>query len=413
LFGPSFVHETDGFEAPIMSRQRVLVVTAGRHQRPLIKAAKEMGHQVIATDSHADAPGLALADDAAIVDATDLDELLRVASAYRIDAILSEQTDVGVRGAAYVAERLGLPGIGIDTALRATDKWFMRKACTLAGLPMPEYRLATSVENGMVAARDVGLPIIVKPTDNQSSRGVTKVADMASLPAAIQRALASSRSKRILVEECMFGQESSIESFVIGNKVHVLGICEKVKCPPPYSFDLELVYSASFSAEVMNEIEEVNRRVVRAVGMEIGFAHAEMMVTPEGVRLIEIAARGCGARIATDLLPELTGVDLLGLRLKQALGEPVQMQPVQTGLSGICRFFDIRAGTVRHIDGLKEAGALAGVIHLEFAPTIGTRLERAISGDQRPGFVLAAAESRSAAVAIADEVTRRIVVDVV
>jgi biotin carboxylase len=395
-----------------MSRRRVLVVTAGRHQRPLIKAAKAMGHEVIATDSQADAPGLALADHAAIMDAMDLDGLLRVASAYRVDAILSEQTDVGVRGVAYVAERLGLPGIGIDTALRATDKWFMREACTLAGLPTPEYRLATSVEEGMLAARDIGLPVVVKPTDNQSSRGVTKVADMASLPAAIEAALAASRSKRVLVEERMLGQESSIESFVIGNTVHVLGICEKVKCPPPYSFDLQLVYPASFSPEVMNEIESVNRRVVRAVGIRIGFAHAEMMVTAQGVRLIEIAARGCGARIATDLLPEVTGVDLLGLRLRQALGEPVQMQSIHTRSSGICRFFEIRAGTVRRIDGLKEAAALAGVIHLEFVPTIGTCLERAISGEQRPGFVLGVAENRSKAVAIADEVTRRIVVDV-
>jgi biotin carboxylase len=396
-----------------MSRRRVLVVTAGRHQRPLIKAAKAMGHEVIATDSQADAPGLVFADHAAIVDATDLDELLRVASAYRVDAILSEQTDVGVRGVAYVAERLGLPGIGIDTALRATDKWFMREVCRLAGIPTPEYRLATSVEEGMLAARDIGLPVVVKPTDNQSSRGVTKVADMTSLPAAIKAALAASRSKRALVEECMSGQESSIESFVIGDTVHVLGICEKVKCPPPYSFDLQLIYPASFSPEVMNEIEDVNRRVIRAVGIRMGFAHVEMMVSAQGVRLIEIAARGCGARIATDLLPELTAVDLLGLRLRQALDEPVEMQSAQTQSSGICRFFEIHPGTVRRIDGLKEAAALAGVIHLEFAPTVGARLERAISGDQRPGFVLAAAESRSKALAIADEVTRRIVVDVV
>jgi biotin carboxylase len=396
-----------------ISHQRVMVVTASRHQGPLILKAKTIGYEVLATDSRADAPALALADHAAVVDATSPQDLLRVASEFGPDAILSEQTDVAVPSVAYVAERLGLPGIGYETALRATDKWQMREACRCAGVPTPKYRLATSAADAVDAAHDIGLPVVTKPTDNQSSRGVIKVTDIAAMPAAAEAALAASRSGRVLVEECMIGQESSIESFVIGDTVHVLGICEKVKCAPPYSFDLQLIYPGAFPPAVTDEIKTLNRGVIHALGIKMGFAHAEVIVTAQGSRLIEIAARGCGARIATDLLPKLTGVDLLGLRLRQALGEPVHMRHIRDDLCGICRFFELPAGTVRRIDGLREAAAVEGVIHLEFAPRIGTRLERAVSGDQRPGFVLATAKSRAQAVSIADEVTRLIAVDVV
>jgi len=316
-----------------------------------------------------------------------------------------------VPAVACVAERLGLPGIGYETALRATDKWLMREACRRAGLATPKYRLATAVAEAVDAARDIGLPVVAKPTDNQASRGVTKVADIAAMPSATAAALAASRSGRMLVEELMIGQESSIESFVIGDTVHVLGICEKVKCAPPYSYDLQLIYPAAFPPGIIDEIRELNRAVIHALGIKMGFAHAEVIVTARGVRLIEIAARGCGGRIATHLLPELTGVDLLDLRLRQALGEPVQMPVVCDDRFGVQRYFEFPAGTVREIRGLREAAALAGVVHLEFAPQVGTVLGRVVSGDQRPGFVLTAAGSRAQAMAIADEVTRLVAVD--
>ncbi|HSU88568.1 MAG TPA: ATP-grasp domain-containing protein, partial [Terriglobia bacterium] len=338
---------------------------------------------------------------------------LRVASEFHPDAILSEQTDVAVPNVAYVAERLGLPGIGYDVALRATDKWLMRESCRIDGIPTPEYRLVTSAEDAIVAARQIGFPAVVKPADNQSSRGVTKVSEIAAVPAAAEAALAASQSGRVLVEECMVGQESSVESFVIGDVVHVLGICEKIKCAPPYSFDLQLIYPAAFPREVMQEIEEFNRSVIRTIGIKMGFAHAEVMITNGGVRLIEIAARGCGGRVATDLLPELTGVDLLELRLRQALGEQVQMPEIRSDRVGILRFFELPSGTVRRVGGLREAAAVPGVVHVEFTPAVGAHLKPPVSGDQRPGFMLSVANSRYQAITIADKVTNLIAVDVV
>lgn len=389
-----------------------MIVTANWNQSALIRTAKAIGCEVLATDGRPDAPALGLADHTAVVDATNKEDLLRIASEFRADAVLSEQTDVAVPAVAYVCEQLGLPGIGYDTALRTTDKWRMREACRRAGLTTPSYRLATSFADALLAAKDIGLPVVVKPTDNQASRGVTKVMDIENFPDAVKAAFAASRSGRILIEECMSGQESSIESFITGETVHVLGISEKVKCAPPYSFDLQLIYPASFAVDILDEIIALNRAVIRAVGIRMGFAHAEMMITPHGVRLIEIAARGCGARVATDLIPAMTGADVLGLRLRQSLGEPIDFPQLRHDRVGLLRFFELPAGVVRRIRGLREAAALPGVLHLELDLMEGTRLKRAVSGDQRPGFVLLAASSRAQAMAIADEVMALVTVEV-
>lgn len=394
-------------------KPRVMVVTAGRHQAPVILKAKELGYEVLATDGDPGAPGLALADHAVVADALNASELLRIAQAFRPQAIVTEQTDVAVPAVAAVAEQLGRPGIGADCATRATDKWAMRQACRHAGIPAPEYRLGTSIGEITAAAYEIGLPVVVKPSDNQASRGVTKILDALDLPAAAARALAASRSGRVLVEECMSGAELSVESFIRGDIVDILGISEKTKCAPPHAFDLELIYPGAYAADVLAEIRALNTMVIRAIGLKMGFAHAEMIITPKGVRLIEIAARGCGARIATDLLPRLTGVDLLAARLRQALGESVDIPEVRQYLVGILRFFQFPPGTVRHIKGLQKAARQPGVIYLDFTPVVGTTLLAPESGDQRPGFVLGAAPTRAKACALADKVVHLLEVDVV
>jgi cysteine synthase A len=152
--------------------------------------------------------------------------------------------------------------------------------------------------------------------------------------------------------------------------------------------------------------------VIAAIGIRMGFVHAELIMTADGVRLIEIAARGCGARVATDLLPHLTGIDLLAARVRQASGHDVKLPPVQQELVGILRFFEFEAGIVRGISGLEEAAAEPGVLHIEFGPTIGTVLSEPRSGDQRPGFVLAAAASRDEAIKLGNKVMSTVRLDI-
>jgi biotin carboxylase len=389
-----------------------MIVTAGANQAPLILKARELGYDVLATDSNAGAPSLPLADHSAIVDAADFAELLRVARRWRPQAILTEQTDVAVPGVAFVADTLGLPGIGYRTAVRATDKWEMRKACQATGLPTPAFRLVESAEQAVAAARELGLPVVIKPVDNQASRGVTKVDATDAVEAAAVRALAASATGRALVEQQMFGAECSVESFVCGDTVTILGVSEKTKSNPPYSYDLRLIYPGSFTAEQFRAIATANAQVIGAIGIRMGFAHTELIMTADGVRLIEVAARGCGARVITDLLPRLTGIDLLAARLHQAAGREVSMAQTQPQLVGMLRFFEFAPGVVRSVSGLEAAAALDGVIHLQFSPTVGATLCEPRSGDQRPGFVLAAAASREQVIELGNKVMRTVQIEI-
>ena len=90
----------------------VLFVGAGRHQRRAIEQARGRGLRVVAVDRNADAPGLAAADVAEVVDFTDVAEVSRSRGRDGVDGVLTVSADRAVPVVAAVAEALGLPGIG-------------------------------------------------------------------------------------------------------------------------------------------------------------------------------------------------------------------------------------------------------------------------------------------------------------
>jgi biotin carboxylase len=387
-----------------LAGKKLLVLTAGMWQVPVIARAKELGLTVIATDQNPDAPGLALADVPELVSCLDIEAVLAIANKHRVDGVVAEQTDVAVVTAAHVAQELGLPGIDVDTALRATNKWFMREACRRAGVPIPQYRKVNSAGEARQAAEEIGLPVVVKPVDGQSSKGVAKVRSLSDIPHWYESARLASRCGDVLVEEMLTGTESSAEGFHFGNRLMVLGISEKWKCPPPHSFDVRLIYPASFSEATMNEIRDVNRRVIEALGIRFGVTHAEYIVTAKGVFLLEAAARGCGAGVASQLIPAMTGFDPIGARIRQALGERIDPPGKLAAKFGLLEFLMLPPGRIVSIEGVETARQLPGVIALEYFVKSGDCIGVIENGAQRPGMLLAVADSRAGLTDLLDRV---------
>src|SRR5207248_11604500 len=100
----------------------VLFVGAGRHQRRAIRRARELGLRVVAVDRNADALGLGEADVAEVVDFMDVAAVTEVGRRHAVDGVLTVSADRAVPVVAAVAEALGLPGIGTETAHLMTHK---------------------------------------------------------------------------------------------------------------------------------------------------------------------------------------------------------------------------------------------------------------------------------------------------
>ena len=96
-------------------------------------SAKELGLRVVAVDRNPEAPGLAEADIAKVVDFSDVAAVLKATGRINVDGVLTVSADRAVPVVAAVAEARGLPGIGVETAHLMTHKVAMRRRLAEAG----------------------------------------------------------------------------------------------------------------------------------------------------------------------------------------------------------------------------------------------------------------------------------------
>ncbi len=398
-----------------MAHRRLLhVLGGGPWQLPTIQLAKQLGHRVLVTDMYSERPAYALADLHEVVDITDMEATLAAARRHHVDGILCDTTDVGVPTAAFVAERLGLPGIGYETALNFTDKARMRGRTGCAGVRRVDHETVESLAGLQAAAARIGWPAVVKPVDNQSGRGVTIVRDPRALERAWNLAVGHSRQRRVIVEQFVEGTELIVDGFVIDGNVTLLTTA--IKTPyadnPTISSRIRYLSGAQFE-HVRTVVEPANRSVIAALGLRSGIFHAEYMLSGEDVVPIDVAARGGGVMIYRHVLPHVSGVDAMATMIRLAMGEPVQVQPSPTRRGASIDFLRMPEGRLVRIVGAEAAAQERGIAALHLGVVAGDRIGPLLHKDDRPGFIVALAETSDAAVQCAEraKVHLRVVMD--
>src|SRR5207237_7614903 len=115
------------------------------------------------------------ADIAEVVDFMDVDAVAEAGRRHSVDGVLTVSADRAVPVVAAVAERLGLPGIGSETAHLMTHKIAMRTRLAEAGIPQPRYAAVRSVHDGHAALDTVGLPAVLQAADPGGRRRVFRL----------------------------------------------------------------------------------------------------------------------------------------------------------------------------------------------------------------------------------------------
>jgi biotin carboxylase len=392
-----------------VSRGPLLVLAGGVYQLPLIHAARSRGLEVVLFDGDPDAPGFEHAQHGEVVDIADPDRVISAARRWNPAGVASIVSDVAVRSGAVAAAALGLPGIDVETAEVCTDKFLMRSRCERAGMRCPPFAAVTSVEDARDAAVEVGFPLVVKPVDSSGSRGVTRVDMPAGVAPAVELALASSRQGRALLEGFLEGIECTVETFSVDGRTEVLGVSDKRRLPFPHCVSISLTYPPSLDASVRNAVVDVARRGLEAAGVRNGPGHVEVMVTLSGPVILELAARGGGYRIFSDILPRISGVDPVAAVIDQALGLTPRIMPAPTR-AAVLRFFNPAAsGMLTRVSGVDEAVRDEHVLDVVIEAAVGKPFQGITRDGERPGYVITLADTPEEAVAAADRAEQQVV----
>ncbi|MCC6779475.1 MAG: ATP-grasp domain-containing protein [Hyphomicrobiales bacterium] len=365
-----------------MSSKTLMFVGAGRHQAGAIRHARALGYRVVACDGDPDAEGLRDADRAVVVDIRQPELCLRAATEHAVDAVVTVATEAGVRGAAYAAQQLGLPGPTVAAATAATDKLRMRQEFAHAGVASTAFRACSSAAEAEAAYRELGPQMVVKPATSSGSRGVSYVGHAQDLLAAYENARRIAGEDAVLVERFMAGVETAVEAFMVDGVFHLLCVSDKVRTTPPYLLDLRITYPSPRPAHECRAIAALAEQAARALNIRNAPLHAEVMMTAEGPRMVEIAARGAGFHVFTEIVPWVTGVDTVAAQIDLALGRRPDLQ-VQATRSAILDFPVAQPGTLTAIDGLAALATDDAVLFHEVFRKPGDRIGALRSGADR------------------------------
>jgi biotin carboxylase len=381
--------------------QTVLFIGAGRHQRRAIARARELGLRVAAVDGDPTASGLALADVSDVVDFDDLPALIAAARRLEPDGVLTVSADRAVPAVAAVAEALGLPGIGAETAHLMTQKIAMRRRLAERGIAQPRFAAARGLLEARAAGETVGFPAVLKPADSGGQRGLFRLESLDDLDAHLHAALAESASGEVVIEEYCEGLELNGIAIARDGTVDVLSLSDRLR-PPGVGFGVGWihVYPARIFADALEEAARVVEATIHAVGLENGIAFPQLLVGADGsVRVVEIAARIPGGQMA-DLVRHAVGVELIDVALRFALGQPV---PDELALPSFSQPLAIRfltaepgplpTGTVQSIAGLDRVLAFPGVVQAEVYFEVGETINPVRLDADRRGYVIAVGET--------------------
>lgn len=377
--------------------KKVLIIGASILQLPAIQRAKELGYYVGVIDYDPNAIGISYADEYFNVSTIDIDGVAKTAEQFRPDGIMTLATDMPMRSIAAACERLGLRGISFDTAIKSTDKGEMIKAFETHGVEHPWYFILSAPEELAQVIDRITFPCISKPTDNSGSRGVMLIHNEQELRQAVAYSAQNGRSGGVIVEEYMRGPEVSVEIIVLDGEPHVLNVTDKLTTGAPHFVEMGHSQPSRLDGDSLEKIRDLACRAVKAVGIQDGPAHVEIILTENGPKMVELGARMGGDCITTHLVPLSTGVDMIEATLRIACGERPDIEPKFQKGSAI-RYFDPPAGVITDISGVERAEKIEGVRQISFVKNVGDTVGDIGSSTDRVGFVIAQADTAEEAV---------------
>lgn len=399
------------------SERYIWIIGGGLMQIPLIEEARELGLRVVCSDRDTRCAGAAIADIFRAIDTHDIAGHLREAQGFRrdgvrIDGVLAAGIDAP-ETMARLAEALGLPGVSPDIAHLVNNKALFRERLAELGVPVPRFARVMDEDLGRISAiaATIGYPLIVKNTDSSGSRGarILYEPDEATLEAAARESIAVSRSRSALIESFWEGPEQTVETlFDVSGRFHRCFITDReFDKSAGFALEVGLRHPSVLPQDIQEEMYRIAEDVATRLGITIGAAKYDFILTPEGPRIIEMTVRLSGGFDSQYLVPGATGKNVLRAAILTALGETFDPDLLRDrrGRVGLSRSIWPTPGRITSIAGLDEARAIPGVEQIIMRAAVGDEVQPYVDCTRRTCFIIVSGRDEAEASTVVDQVT--------
>lgn len=308
---------------------RLVILGTNEYQNPLIIRAKELGYETHVFGWKTGAIGETTADVYHDVNIMDYDTLWEEVEKVDPCGVASIASELAMHPMNFLLRKLGIPCNSIETENIATNKYLMRCAMRDAGIDGPRFVLVEAdFDKNCIAQFEY--PLIIKPVDLSSSRGVMKINTEDELDEAIQYAMNWSKTKQCILEEFIEGPEYSGESIAYNGQYKLLVVTEKSTTGAPHFVETGHKQPADLSEEMLKKVEQTLYKAFASMGIKYGAIHPEFRITKEGrICFMEIGARMGGDCIGSDLVPISSGYDYMGMVISCGCGKEPSFEKIR------------------------------------------------------------------------------------
>ncbi len=365
---------------------KALVLCGGVPQIELINNLKARGVFTILADMNDKVAAKAYADKFYKVSVLDVDAVRQVAIDEGVDFLITVCADQVLQVVAQIAEELGLPWyIDYETAENVSKKSYMKKIFWENGVPTTKYVILDKFDAEKIA--HLRYPIIVKPVDAYSSRGVCKVQNIDELRAALDVAIEISRTKTAIVEEFAEGDEISVDVYVEEGKAHVLCLTNIYKIGEDGKFIINRSrIPADVSPEIADKISDTVQKIADAFGLKNNPMLVQLISDGENISVIEFCAR-TGGGIKFQMIKRVSGFDVVDAVVALTLGEKPHVGNIKKLDTLILNeFVYTYPGELKALEGFDELLNEGIIATYSAFKTPGTRFTQINSSGDRVAF---------------------------
>lgn len=333
---------------------KAFVIAGGLPQIELLNQLRDRGITTVLADGSDNCVAKSFADVFYRIPIFDVEQVKAVALQEKVDFLITVCADQVLLVAAQVSEILQLPFyINYETAQNVSDKLKMKRIFKENDIPTSDFVEMDFFDPEKI--KHLRYPLVVKPIDAYSSRGVRRADTPDELYKYYCEAETISRTHGVIVEEYVQGQEISVDAFIIDGKANILCVSNSDKILDDNRFVIfRGKYPVEVSPSVLAEIEKVAQKIADAFGLVNAPLLIQLLANGEQISVLEFCAR-TGGNTKYLLIKYSCGVDVISATIDIILGKKPDIEKKDTGHACVVNdFIYCKPGIFDSLDGFEE-----------------------------------------------------------
>jgi biotin carboxylase len=358
-----------------MGQHKKKILILGGETKDIVEVAQQMGLYVIVTSNQDKGSGKEIADEKLMISTTDFDSLEHYIRQNNVSGVFAGPSEFHLNSVMTICKRVGLPFYATEEQWElCSRKDKFKELCRKHNIPtVPEYEITEAYLQEDL--NNIEYPVIVKPVDSSSSKGIKICYNSYELSSAIDYALSFSMAKKVIVEKYIKneGYITNVRYVACDGKFY-LSLLGDVYIVDPFAntalISSVAIYPSKFTKTFLNEL---NDKVISMFN-DIGFQNGSffLQAIPQNGKLY---FHEMGLRLSGGLLYKITekanNINDVKMMLRYAVGYPIctevelkQFDPFLKDKLGIDFPIPLKTGIIKKIVGLDKIKAMPEVIDI-------------------------------------------------